>query len=78
MELHFALGRVNVDIHGGGVDFQKQAAHWIPSLHERGVIALNERVINPPIFDGPAIDEDKLSIAGGARNSRRPDQSPHP
>ena len=40
MKLHLTLGGVDVDVHGGGVDFQKQAGDGVAPFHQRGVIAL--------------------------------------
>ena len=35
VEFHLALGRMDVHVHGGGINFQKQAADRIAAFHQR-------------------------------------------
>src|SRR5689334_16065648 len=75
-ELHFAFCGMNVHIHRGRIDFQKQATDRKTSLHERSVIAFKQRVIDAAVFDWPLIDEDMLLLARGTRHARRAYQTP--
>jgi hypothetical protein len=63
VEFHLALGRVDVHVHGGGINFQKQAADRVAAFHQRGVIALEQRVIEAAVFDRTAVDEQVLAFA---------------
>jgi hypothetical protein len=63
MKLHFALGRMNVHVHGGGIDFQKQATDRIPSLHQRCVITFQQGKVDAAIFDRPPVYEDVLVLS---------------
>ena len=63
VEFHLALGRVNVHVHGRGINFQEQAADRVTALHQRGVITLEQRVIEAAIFDRAAVDEQVLAFA---------------
>ena len=63
VKFHFALGGMDVHVHGGGINFQEQAADRIAALHQRVVIALDERIIDAAIFHGPAVDKNKLAVA---------------
>ena len=38
MKLHLAFGRMDIDVHSRGIDFQKQAAHRIAAFHQRSVV----------------------------------------
>ena len=63
MKFHFALGRMNVHVHGGGINFQKQTADRITTLHQRIVIAFDQRVVDAAVFHGPPVDENELAFA---------------
>jgi len=76
VESHFTLCRVDIHIHGGGIDFQEQAANGVAPLHERGVIAFKQREAQSAILHRTAIDEDMLVLAGGARNPGRAHETP--
>ena len=76
VEFHLALGGMDVHVHGGGINFEKQAADRIAAFHQRVVIALDERVIDAAIFHRPAVDENELAVARRARNAGRTDQAP--
>jgi hypothetical protein len=76
MEFNLAFGRVNVDIDLARIDFQKQTTHGETSLHQRGVVALDQRKIEPAVFHGPAIDEKILGVAGCAGNAGSAYQAP--
>ncbi len=67
---------MNVDIHTGGIDFQKQAADRVTALHQRGVIAFQEREVQAAVFHRAAIDEQMLLFPGGARQAGRTDETP--
>ena len=70
VEFHLALGRMNIHVHAGGINFQKQAADRVAAFHQRGVIAFEQRVVESAIFDGAAVDEQVLALARRARNAR--------
>ena len=76
MELHLALGRVDVDVHLGRVDLDEQAAERELPLHQRGVVALDEGTVEAAILDRPPVDKQMLVGAGRARHTRRADQAP--
>ena len=76
VKFHLALGRMDVHVHGGGIDFEEQAADGIAALHQRVVITFDERVVDAAIFHRAAVDENKLAIARGARDAGRTDESP--
>ena len=76
MELHLTLGGMNVHVHGGGIDFQKQTAHRITPLHQRRVIALHQGEIDTAILDRATINEDVLILARGTGDAGRTDQTP--
>jgi hypothetical protein len=71
-KLHFALGRVNIHVHGGGVEFEEQTADGITALHQSGVIPLNEREVESAVLHRAPVHEKMLVIACGARNSGAP------
>ncbi len=76
MEFHLALGGMDVHVHGGGINFEKQAADRITAFHQRIVIAFDERVIDAAIFHGPTVHKNKLAVARRARNAGRTNQTP--
>ena len=76
VEFHLALGRVDVHVHGGGINFEEQAADRITAFHQRIMITLDQRVVDAAIFNGPAVDENELAVAGCPRDAGRTDQSP--
>ena len=73
MKFHFSLGRMDVHVHSGGIDFEKEAADRITAFHQRRVIAFDERIVDAAIFHRSAIDENKLAVARRARNAGRTD-----
>ena len=77
-EFDLALGGVDVDVDGGGVDFEEQAADGIAALHEGGVVTFDEGVIEAAVFDGAPVDEEVLLVAGRPGGARGADQSPEP
>ena len=56
VEFHLALGRMDVHVHRRRIQFEEQAAHGIPAFHQRGVIPLDQRVVEAAIFHRPAVD----------------------
>ena len=76
VKLHLALGRMNVHIYGGGGDFQEKAADRVAAFHQGIMIAFNQGVIDAAIFHRPSVDKNKLSVARGARDPGRTDQTP--
>jgi hypothetical protein len=77
-ESDFAFGWMNIDIDVFGIEFEEEAADRESSLHQRGVIAFDEGVIEPAMLDRAAIHEQVLILTSGAGNSRRADQTPDP
>ena len=77
VEFHLALGRMDVHVHGGRINFQKQATHRIAAFHQRRVAAFDERVVDAAIFNGTAVDENELAVARCARDAGRADQPPN-
>ena len=71
VEFHLALGRMDIHIHRRRIDFQKQAADRITAFHQRRVIAFQQGKIQSAILHRPAVDEQMLVLARGARNARR-------
>ena len=76
MKLHLAFGRMNVHVHPGGVEFEEQTADRIASLHQRGVITFQERVVQRAVVDGPTVDEEVLVLARRPRDTRRAQETP--
>ncbi len=76
VELHFALGGVDVDVHGGGIDFEEEAADRETALHQGGVVAFEQGEIQAAIFHGAAVHEEMLIFTRGTRNTRRTDETP--
>ena len=76
VKFNLALGRMDIHIHGGRINFEKQAADRITALHQRRVVALDERVIDAAIFHRAAVDENKLAVARRARDAGRANQTP--
>ena len=76
VEFYFALGRMDVHVHGGGINFEKQAADRVAAFHQRVVITFDERVVDAAIFDGPTVHENELAFACRARDAGRADQTP--
>ena len=69
MKFDLTLGGMNVHVHGGGINFQKQTADRITPFHQRVVVAFDERVIDAAIFHWAAVDEYKLAVARRARDA---------
>jgi hypothetical protein len=76
MKFHFALGRMDVDIHCGRIDFQKEAADREPPFHQRCVIPFQQRIIQPAVFHRPAIYKEVLILASSPGNARCADETP--
>ena len=76
MEFDLAFGGVDVDIDLARIDFQKQTTDREPSLHQRGVVALDQREIKSAVFHRPAIDKKILVIARRAGNAGSAHQAP--
>src|SRR5271156_1650969 len=77
VEFHLALGGMNVHVHGGGINFEKQAADRVAAFHQRRVVAFDERVVKPAIFDRAAIDEQMLTLSRRSRYAGRAGQTPN-
>lgn len=75
-EFHFAFGGVDIDVDGGGIDFEEEAADGVAAFHEGVVVAFDEGEVDASVFDGPAIDEDMLFVACGAGDAGGADESP--
>ena len=66
VEFYLSFGGMNIDVHGGRIDFQKESADRIAPFHERGVIAFQQRIIESAILNRPAVDEKVLVLPSGA------------
>jgi hypothetical protein len=75
-EADFAFGGVDVDIDAGGIDLEEEAANGVAALHEAGVIAFVEGVVEAAILDGAAVDKEVLVFAGGAGDAGGADETP--
>ena len=64
MELHFAFGRVNVDIDFRGIGFDKEAANGVAAFHQGSVVAFEQGKIDAAVFHGPPVDENVLVLPG--------------
>ena len=51
-EADLPLCRVNIYVNCFRVHFQEQKGHWVLTLHQRGMIALTQSVLDRNIFDG--------------------------
>jgi hypothetical protein len=78
MEADFAFGGVDIDVDGGGIDLEKEAADGVTAFHQAGVVAFQEGKIEAAIFDGPPVYEQVLVLAGRARDSRGANKTPKP
>ena len=78
VKFHLAFGRMNVHVHRSGITFEEQAADRVTAFHQRRVIAFDERVVEPAIFNRAAVDEQMLALARRARNTGRTNQTPNP
>ena len=76
MKFHLSFRGVNVDVHRCRVNFQKQAAHRIAPLHQRGVVTFQQREVQPAILHRPTVDEQALVFARSARDAGRADETP--
>ena len=70
MKSDLALGRMDIHIHGGRINFQKQAANGIAPFHQGSVVSLEQREIQPAILDRPAVNEQMLVRTRRARYTR--------
>ena len=66
---------MNVDVDQLGVDVDEQECYGEFSLHQGGVIAFEERVVDPLAFDGTLIDEEMLLTAIGAADAGFADEA---
>src|SRR5260370_27384395 len=57
---HFALGRMDVHIHGAGIELEKKESHRILSFHQRGVITFARRRRDEWTFNRAAVHENQL------------------
>jgi hypothetical protein len=78
VELHLALGGVDVDVDFGGVDFEEQTADRKPALHEGVVVTLDERGVETAVLDRAPVHEEMLVIAAAAGDARGTDPAPQP
>ena len=69
---------MNVHVHLAWIDFKEQAAHRKAPPHQRRVIALDQRAVQPAILHRPPIHKHMLLLARPARHARRADESPQP
>ena len=76
MEFHFALGRMDVDVHRRRIDLQKKTTDRVASFHQGSVVTFEQGEVEAAIFDGAPVDEEMLVFAGRARNTRRSDETP--
>ena len=76
-KLHFAFGWMNVHVHFRGIKFEEQTADRIASLHQRSVVAFQQRKVERAVFDGPAVDEQVLVLPRRPRNARRAEEAPN-
>jgi hypothetical protein len=75
-ELNLAFGGVDIDVDGGGIDFEEETADGVTALHEGGVVAFVEGVVEAAVLDGTTVDEEMLFVAGGAGDSGSADETP--
>ena len=76
VELHLALGGMDVHVHLRGVEFEEEARDGVTAFHQRGVVALHEREVQRAVLDGAAVDEEMLVIARATRDPGRADETP--
>ena len=69
MKFHLALGRVDIDVHLAGIEFQKETADRVAALHQGGMIAFDEGTVEAAVFNGASIDEEVLIGSRGAGNA---------
>jgi len=67
---------MDVHVHGGGIHVEEEEGDGVLALHEGGVVAFPEGVIESGVLDGAAIDEDELLGAGGAADAGLADEAP--
>src|SRR5207253_3809049 len=76
MKPYLAFGGMNVDVHLGWSQFEKQTADRIAPFHQGSVIAFEQRVVERAVFDRAAVDEQVLVLARGSRNAWRAHEAP--
>ena len=62
-KLNLAFLRMNIHVHRGRIDFEKEAAHRIAAFHQSGVIAFDEGKTQPTILDWPLVYKEVLIIS---------------
>jgi hypothetical protein len=77
-ELNLALGRVDVDVDGRGIDLEEKAADGVTPLHEGGMVPFDQGVVEAAVVDWPPVDEEVLLVARGSGSARGTDQPPQP
>ena len=54
-ETHFVLGGVNIHIHHGWIQFQKQHIGWMAAMIKHIRVSLTHRMANHLVADDPTI-----------------------
>src|SRR5439155_8856043 len=78
VKLHFALRGMDVDIDGRRIDLQEETTNRVTSFHQRGVIALQQSEVQPPVLHRPTIHKDMLILTRRAGDAGSADESPEP
>ena len=76
VKLHLALGGVDVHIDGRWIDLEEEAADRVATLHQRCVVALDEREVEAAILDWPFVHEQVLIFASRTSYTGRTNNTP--
>ena len=76
MKLNLALGGVDVDVHGGWINFQKEAGDGVAPFHQRGVVAFKQREVKAAILHRTTVHKEVLVLAGGTGDAGRAEETP--
>ena len=74
---HFPFRRVHVDVDPMGFDIEKKHKEGHMTFREEGAVPIDDRMLYRAVFDRPAIDEQFLRSAAGARPHRIDDETFH-
>lgn len=75
VEADFFFGGVDIHVEAVRVHVEEEEGHWVLTLHEGGVVAFAEAVGDGGAFDGTAVEEGELHLAGGAAEAGAADEA---
>src|SRR5262249_50639199 len=75
-EADLRLGRMDVDVDRAGVHLDEEDRRRVAARLDEAAVRLLDRMLDGPVADRPAVEEDELSLGGGTGDRGGADEPP--